>query len=281
MLEALRQALGLAAEPEPCLMGLRLACMTDTGRRRPHNEDNFVFLGQLMPQEHQSLGTVLTAEVTADEPTCVAVLDGMGGELAGEAASYAAALALRDAQGAVEPTVASLDGAFRAMQDAVSAVRVNARLSSIGTTATVLVSQGARALVANLGDSPAFLLRDGSLVTLTVAHTDAELLRELGIDRRPGLTQYLGMDEGDAPIEPHFQPLALEPGDRIVLASDGLTDMVGLRDIAQAMREAESPRELVSRLCEQALEAGGADNITIIACEAMARTRTGTIGRRR
>ena len=280
MLEALRRALGLAAEPE-ATTGLRLACTSDTGRRRPHNEDNFLFFGQLMPREHQSLGKVLSAEAGTDELVCAAVLDGMGGELAGEAASYAAALALRDAQPTLEPSAEALGEAFRAMQDAVSAVRINARLSTIGTTATVLVAQGARALVANLGDSPAFLLRDRGLATLTVEHTDAELLRELGINRKPGLTQFLGMDEGDAPIEPHFQPLALEPGDRILLASDGLTDMVSLRGIAQAMREAGSPQELVSRLCDEALEAGGADNVTIIACEAPARTHIGTIGRRR
>ena len=115
-----------------------------------------------------------------------------------------------------------------------------------------------------------YLLRGGELRTLSVAHTDEQLLRQLGIERRPGLTQFLGIDEGDAPIEPHVVSFELAAGDRILLASDGLTDMVDEAVIAHAMQSAASVEALVRALRDQALANGGEDNVTIIACEVLA-----------
>lgn len=280
MLSTLRQLLSHLGTGEQMeqrdMVGLRLACVTNTGHHRPHNEDNYLFFGQSMPQEHQSLERPLFASALPGELVCAAVFDGMGGELAGELASHAAALALRDAQDTLVPDEPSVLTAFRAMQDSVSAARINARLSSCGSTATILVAQDTEAIVANLGDSPAFLLRDGVLTRLSKAHTDEELLRELGLDRKPGLTQFLGMDESDAPIEPHVCALTLAGGDRILLASDGLTDMVDERYIAEALGAARDPEALVGDLLVQALDAGGVDNITLIACEVTTRTTSRT-----
>ena len=87
------------------------------------------------------------------------------------------------------------------------------------------------------------------------------------IARRPGLTQFLGIDEGDAPIEPHIVSFELAAGDRILLASDGLTDMVDEAVIAHAMQSAASVEALACTLRDQALANGGEDNVTIIACE--------------
>lgn len=273
MLEVLKRMLGhaqssdKASEPQ-LATDLSLACITHTGYHRVHNEDNFLFLGQMMPQEHQSLDEPLSATVQLSDTVLVAVLDGMGGELAGEAASFTAASALSQVQGKVEPDEQNLHRAFDRMQKAVSDLRLNWKLSSVGTTATVLVARDSHALVGNLGDSPAYLFRDAQLTTISKAHTDAALLAKLGIDRKPSLTQYLGMDESDAPIEPQLAPITLQVGDRILLASDGLTDMVSLPSIANAMTHATNPTRLAVDLCNKALDAGGVDNITILACEA-------------
>lgn len=225
-----------------------------------------------MEQEHQSFNEALSYSAPLEELTVVGIFDGMGGEQEGEAASYAAAVRLREIQDEIEPTEESVLNAYDAMQSAVCDVRASRRLSSIGTTAVTLVAKDGDAIVANLGDSSAYLLHKGDFTALTVAHNDAELLRELGIDRKAGLTQYLGMDDEDAPIEPHAVSLELATADRILLASDGLTDTVDKTDIAYAMATANNPVTLVSQLCAQALEAGGSDNITIIACEATSLT---------
>ena len=267
MFDELKRALG-HERCEQAIAGLRFACISNTGCKRPHNEDNFLFFGQVMEREHQSLDEPLASFAPAEELVVAGVFDGMGGEQAGEAASYAAALRLSELLPTIEPDEESVLAAYASMQEAVRDERAVRRLSRIGSTAVTLVARGGTAAVANLGDSPAFLLSGSAFSELSIAHTDAELMRELGLDRRPGLTQYLGMDESDAPIEPNIVSLELAPADRILLASDGLTDMVPPDAIALAMADAADPEELVARLCARALEAGGEDNITIIACEA-------------
>ena len=260
---------------------LRLACSTNTGHKRLHNEDNFLFFGQVMPEEHQSLDHALSADSSIDELTVVAVFDGMGGELAGEAASYAAALALRDAIPSLEPSTQAVGSAFVAMQQAVCDARASRRLSTMGTTAVLFVSQNGTAIVGNLGDSSGYLLRDDSLTSLTIAHTDEAIFRELGIDQKPGLTQYLGVSEEFASIEPHLMQLELQQGDYLLLATDGLTDLVDDEGIADALRRAASPADLVENLTTQALAAGGHDNITLVACEVVAAPTRYKIGTRR
>lgn len=260
---------GLAA-PSPLL--LRFACISNTGCRRLHNEDNYLFFNTCMPQDHQSLEKPLYHELRKGRWACVAVFDGMGGELAGEASSYTAAACLKESLPHLMYGLEPLAHAFTLMQEAVSDLRVNWKLSSTGTTASILLSDGCTALIGNLGDSPIFMLRDGSLSTLSVAHTDEALIKELGLNRKPGLTQYLGVDETDAPIEPHLAHISMQPGDQILLASDGLTDMVDQETIADIMNRDLTTTQLVSQLCDCALEAGGKDNITIIVCKVLARS---------
>lgn len=267
MLDRLRQLLA----PRQYVNLLELACITNTGLHREHNEDNFLFFGSVMPQEHQSIAEPLLATAPTSETIVVAVFDGMGGELAGEAASFVAAMRLKELSLSLEASEPDLQQAFREMQDAVRDMRTNWKLSSTGTTAVVLACQNETALVGNLGDSKAFLVRDDKLITLSVSHTDERLLRQLGIDRKPALTQYLGIGEADAPIEPHITGFEIKPGDRILLTSDGLTDMVPEEDIRRASCEATNMSSLVSDLCDKALANGGEDNVTIIACEVLGR----------
>ena len=255
------------AADSSCTGYFSFACISNTGLRRPHNEDNYLFFDQILPEEHQSIEHALLAMAPQIALSVVAVFDGMGGELAGEGASFSAASCLKNERSSLTLDEASLTSTFDKMQSAVRSFRAQEKLSSTGSTAVVLVCQGGQALLGNLGDSKAFLLHAGQLSTLSVSHTDEEILRELGIHRKPGLTQFLGVDDTDAAIEPHIVRIALEPGDRILLASDGLTDMVdelGIRDTMLAVPETGA---LVEKLCEQALQAGGIDNVTIICCD--------------
>lgn len=257
---------------------LRFACISNTGCRRLHNEDNYLFFNKFLPQDHQSLERPLYHELRKGKWACVAIFDGMGGELAGEASSYTAAVCLKEALPQSMYGLEHLAHAFTLMQVAVSDLRVNWKLSSTGTTASILMSDGYTALIGNIGDSPIFMLRDGSLSTLSVAHTDEALVKELGLKRKPGLTQYLGVDESDAPIEPHLTQISIQPGDQILLASDGLTDMVDQETIAGVMSRGLTTKQLVSQLCDLALEAGGKDNITIVACKVLARNEAVSTG---
>ena len=125
MFEELRQAVS-ERDPVPARpRRLEFACVSDTGLQREHNEDNVLFFGTVMPREHQSLEGVLTGSAAADESVVVAVFDGMGGEPAGETASYVAAQRLAELAPSLEADEPNLQHAFRARQG-TALLRINA-----------------------------------------------------------------------------------------------------------------------------------------------------------
>lgn len=247
---------------------LRLACLSDTGAVREHNEDNYWFFGHVMPAEHQS-AEPLFAEIPLERPFIVGLFDGMGGEAGGEVASHAAAEVLGGRSEVGTWTEESVRSVVAAMNEAVRAEQESLRMPGMGTTATLLASAGdGSMLVANLGDSPALLCSDGVVEALSVADTDAATFLQLGIEnRKPGLTQYLGISEEGLVLDPHVSRVSLAPGGVIVLASDGLTDVVAEAAIAEVLSSAAGTREKVVRLRNMALECGSTDNITVILCE--------------
>ena len=257
----------------------RLACTSDVGLRRARNEDNFFFFQNVMKRDHRSSDGVLVADTTTDELIVVGLFDGLGGELEGEVASYAAASRLNEMRHSLlAPEPAYATDAFRQMQAAIVLVREQLKLSSIGTTANLLLLRGETALSGNVGDSPAFLMRNGTLHPIYKSDTDERLLKELGLDRKPQLTQFLGIDESDIPLEPHLFRFRLSSGDRILLCSDGLTDMVSHSTLVQEMRAIRDPADLAVSLLELALDAGGKDNITIIVCDIWGKVSEGYLG---
>ena len=112
-----------------------------------------------------------------------------------------------------------------------------------------------------------YLQRDGELDRISVPHTDEELLRQQGIQRKPGLTQFLGIDTEEMRLEPYVQQMELRDEDQFLLCSDGLTDMVPEVEIHEVLSGKKSVREKVQILMERTLQYGGRDNVTIILCK--------------
>jgi protein phosphatase len=224
------------------------ASATHKGMVRQNNEDS------LYPEKSgESEGSVV-----------LMVADGMGGHVAGEVASRLAVNAA--ASSSLEPgdRVAAANRAIR------EEVARQPDLEGMGTTMTLveLTPEGV-AHFGHVGDSRAYLFRDGGLKQLTADHTVAAEMVALGqitaeeaedhprshmIVRCLGLTRFVNVDE----IE-----LELEPGDRILLCSDGLNSMVPHATISETLGEG-SADEVAWRLIELANKAGGHDNITII-----------------
>ena len=204
-----------------------------------------------------------------------AVADGMGGHLAGEVASATA----------LEP-VEQLDGrifqddtaAVTALRDAV--VAANERVSKLaqenpdyrgmGTTLTAALVEGRRLHVAHVGDSRAYLLRDGQFSQLTDDHTlvqhlvdEGQITREEAAHhpQRSVVTRAIGVSEE---VDVDSMSLELVPGDQLLLCSDGLTGVVDDRVIARTLLEIEDPDQAVAALIDLANEAGGPDNITVL-----------------
>jgi protein phosphatase len=227
-------------------MKLRVHGATHVGLVREHNEDSFV-----IDLAHGFF----------------AVADGLGGLPGGEVASQAAVAALREQLARLPkqgtPDLGSL------VAHAHNAVRVSGRpfgAEGIGTTLTAAHLAAGRAKIAHVGDSFALLVRGTGCRAITREH-NIENERGLmeGTLHAPGyryaLTRVVGTPE---PVRPDFFEEALRRGDRLLLATDGLTDLVELPEIAEICGQNVDPIACAGALIEAALERGGRDNITAI-----------------
>jgi PPM family protein phosphatase len=204
-----------------------------------------------------------------------AVADGMGGHRGGEVASAAALeqLVALDGQRFASPE-AALDALVAAAVAANAVVSRRSRdesaLEGMGTTLTAVLVDGADAHVVHVGDSRAYLLRDGTLAQLTDDHTLVQALIDQGrITRaeasthphRSVITRAIGVASD---IEVDAFTLALEDDDVLLLCSDGLTGVVTDAEIAATITQ-HGARDAVDELIAQANAAGGPDNITVLA----------------
>ncbi len=204
-----------------------------------------------------------------------AVADGMGGHLAGEVAS---ATALEPVTGLDGRVFADGETAVNALEDAV--VEANRLVSTkaasdasyrgMGTTLTVALFEGQRVHIGHVGDSRAYLLRDGQLTQITRDHTLVQHLIDEGQitpeeaathPQRSIVTRAIGVS-GEIEVDAHT--LDIEEGDAILLCSDGLTGHVGDDDLATALQNGTDARATVESLIAKANAAGGSDNITVV-----------------
>jgi protein phosphatase len=145
-------------------------------------------------------------------------------------------------------------------------------LQGMGTTLTAMVFSGDRAALAHVGDSRAYLLRDGRLNQLTKDDTYVQMLVDQGLirpeeagshPRRAVVTQAL---QGE-PVSPSYVIVEPQPGDRWMLCSDGLTTVVSAESIEAEMLANPDPQRCAEQLLDLALRAGGPDNITVIVAD--------------
>jgi PPM family protein phosphatase len=227
---------------------------SDVGRARSGNEDSY-FCGRAV----------------------FAVADGLGGHQGGEVASAAAVapLAALDGRELATPAEAA-EALAAAIQEANSAILERAAgdpsLWGMGTTMTAAaITADGHLQLAHVGDSRAYLLRDGALEQLTTDHTVvAELVRrgrltpELAAvhPERSILTRAVGLDPR-VPVDTP-DPLDLRPGDQYLLCSDGLTEAVPDATTAELLSTNEDGEAACRSLIDAANEAGGPDNITVV-----------------
>ena len=246
-----------------------MAATTHTGKVREANEDNFFFDGRYMSRDHQSLDEIYTAEKVVSDGRIVALFEGMGGETAGELASYTAARSLADIENQKE-TSNQPEELVRMLNREVCAQGKVEKISQMGSTAIIcrFGGEGKSSWIANLGDSPAYGFLNGELTLLTHAHTNAEFLQKYGItNRKPGLTQFLGISEEEFQVEPYVRYFSPRNQEQYLMCSDGLTDMVAEEEIRKILSEKITVKEKVQNLLTLALDKGGRDNITMILCE--------------
>jgi protein phosphatase len=202
---------------------------------------------------------------SAEDVALLVLADGMGGHVAGEVAS---SIAIDTAVATDGDVAARISAANRAILDRVEH---DPTLAGMGTTLTLLeIGPEGRATFAHVGDSRAYLLRNGLLKQVTTDHTIVtEYLRAGRITadqaadhpQRHMLTRALGLiTELDVDVIDE----KLEPGDRVLLCSDGVTDMITDDEITESLRSAATSEEAVWDLVERSNRAGGHDNVTAI-----------------
>ena len=222
---------------------------TDTGRKRRRNEDAYVV-----------------------EPPLFAIADGMGGAQAGELASSLAAGAVREDEGAAGSGERRVT---RLIQEANRRVyqrsSQDAAASGMGTTLTVALVADGTVAFGHVGDSRAYLIRDGRLEQLTEDHSlVAELVRsgklspeEAGTHpQRSVITRALGTDPD---VDVDTFSIETQPGDLFMLCSDGLTSMVEDDVILQTIEKSRDNLQTAAKaLIRVANKGGGEDNITVV-----------------
>lgn len=200
----------------------------------------------------------------ADGPVLVAVADGMGGHVAGEVASRIAVDEAVAASGSPAERVLAANAAI------IEEVRRRPDLAGMGTTMTLIdLGSDGVARGAHVGDSRAYLLRDGALRQLTTDHTvvgEYVAAGRITADearthpQRNMLTRALGLVP-ELDVDTFEERLV--PGDRLLLCSDGLTSMLPEETVAELLRGGD-PEPAAWTLVEKANEAGGQDNITVV-----------------
>jgi PPM family protein phosphatase len=222
---------------------------TDVGRVRGTNEDRFVA-----------------------RPPLFLVADGMGGQNAGEVAASMTADLFEGAvaDGALS-TVAELGDALgRANASVRERSGRDRELQGMGTTCTAVLVTGPRLLVAHVGDSRAYLLRRNELRQLTTDHTFVQRLIDQGqlqpedVATHPQRSVLVRAIGAAADIVADRLTIDLEPGDRLLLCSDGLSSLVTAGEIAGALDGHTDPQAAAERLVELANAAGGIDNVTAV-----------------
>jgi PPM family protein phosphatase len=204
-------------------------------------------------------------------PTCILVADGVGGGAAGEVASATAAYAVSATalmRPGEDPVTVLRDGVALAQSQVQAGTEADPVRAGMATTLTAVLTDGSTFALAHLGDSRGYVFRDGDLTRVTRDHTyvqdllDEGRLDEHDVAEHPWRNVVLRSVNGSQGA-PDILALHLGPGDRILLASDGLTDLVGEAVIAETLAQ-RSDDDAVSALVAAALGRGGRDNVTCV-----------------
>jgi len=205
-------------------------------------------------------------------PRLLALADGMGGHAAGEVASQLVieALSSLDADEPGGDLLSALDRATHAGNEAIAAqVEQSPELEGMGTTLTAILFAGSRIGLCHIGDSRGYMYRDGEITQITRDDTFVQTLVDEGritaeqAHTHPQRSLIMRALTGTE-VEPTLTVREARAGDRYLLCSDGLSDVVTEETLGETLGSIADPRECADRLIELALRGGGPDNVTVV-----------------
>lgn len=246
--------------PDPRWLSVTVA--THPGRVRHENQDQFCVNGLVSGGNEQP---ALTIPIPADGGLTLGVIDGMGGHAGGRTAARVVAEALAEPRHRWSGLVDQVRLADTRLYDLMDH---DPTLRGMGATVVVLLVDEHGWTICNVGDARAYLHQDGYSV---VVSTDDRVRGAEGV-----ISQSIGGADRPIVFQPHVAALDVEAGNRLLLCTDGLSDVVSLSTIQQTLEEVADLERAVDDLVAAALEGGAPDNITIAAIEVPAWVERGT-----
>lgn len=247
---------------------IKAACVFHKGYKKTMQEDNFLFNEQILDNVENGM---FVKTFKNPRNICFAVFDGLGGLPDGEKASKLAAETLKNLIKSRE-FLAGTDSLW--MHSVILNINQTIMKMEIqqgylaGTTMAGILIDNQKMYVGNVGDSRIYRFLEERLIQLSIDHSDRDLIEELGItDRKPSLMQYVGLLPEMGNVKPSSCSFEHKNTGRYIVCTDGLTDMVCDSDIETICRRSRTVEECSEKLMQQALDNGGADNITVIVCD--------------
>jgi len=250
------------------------AVTQNMGNVRKNNEDNLYISGTYLTAENRDISATFKAGFITDVPV-FGVFDGMGGEAMGEEASLIAASTVHECtltNGWNDNPDHFIRASIELANERICRLMGDTGEQRIGTTFSAVTIKDDSIRAYNVGDSRIYIFRDGVLTQLSVDDTNGQRLLNMGVitkeelathKDRHKLTQHLGIRKEEMTIEPHVTTdIRLKKGDKLLLCSDGLTDMVDDSGIATLLSNDAEAAELSRALVVEALNNGGRDNVT-------------------
>lgn len=246
---------------------IEYAYTSHVGKIRANNEDNFWCCGESLPAQNFGTSGIFAGNASQKTLPVLAVFDGMGGESCGEVAAETAVREFGRFYGENREKLKKFPEEFLeevcdSMNRQVVRYGEENRIGSMGTTTAFAAFSRDGVYVGNLGDSRVYCSEKDRFQQISVDHVIGRSF--LG---KPPLTQYLGIMEEGLVLEPCITKHPYVAGNRYLLCSDGMTDMLSDGEIADILTREIPLEETVSVLLERVLEKGGRDNVTIILCE--------------
>ena len=267
---------------------IEFGATTHPGNVRPRNEDHYAVVKRIRSSEVMLTSLPPEDLVFEDDYAYgMVVADGIGGaaygefasrlalrtmlELAGQATSWVMRLTDLDAQQVQERVEAHVQRIQSTLREHTEA---DPKLEGMGTTWTSAHFLPPHAVIAHIGDSRAYLLREGQLTQITRDETMAQAFIDSGMEpdsvKKFGHILLNSFGSGNDDVSAQIHQIEFGPGDQLLLCTDGLTDMVPEEDIAQELQRHTAAQAACEALVSQALDNGGKDNVTVVLAVAAA-----------
>jgi protein phosphatase len=260
---------------------LDLGALSHVGLRRPNNEDHFAVVRRTRMRQILLTNVNTSGLTLPDDNACAMIVaDGIGGKGFGELASElvlrigwelagaAPFWVMKYKSGMIDTIRKKIEAYGHQIQEELrECAALDPELTGMGTTWTCAYLMGQDAIIAHVGDSRAYLHREGALRQLTRDHTLAETLQDVGMPPEDAaqykhlLVNSFGAHPEGVKID--IEHVAIKDRDRLLLCSDGLTDMVSDDEISAILTNTDGAQGACDALVARALQNGGKDNVTV------------------